>query len=168
LYIITRQQNHLDTALILYNWVNAHLQSPKGVYYDAIKIPSLKIDSAVYTYNTGTMLQANVLLYNITKQIKYLQEAQRISKVAEMVFYKNKKLPGNYWFNAVLLRGYIELYKADKNKDRLQFFIDDANRIWRDQKNEKGIVGTNNRRQRLIDQAAMMEIYGRLAQLSYN
>lgn len=166
LYIITRQKNYLDTALILYNWVNAHLQSPAGIYYDNIKIPSLEIDSAVYTYNTGTMLQANVLFYNITKQIKYLQEAQRISKAAEMVFYKNKKLPGNYWFNAVLLRGYAELYKADRNKDRLQFFIADANRIWQSQKNEKGIVGTNKRRQSLIDQAAMMEIYARLAQLN--
>ena len=119
LYTITSRQKYLDTALILYNWVNSHLQSPEGVYYDNIKIPSLKIDSAVYTYNTGTMLQANVLLYNITKEIKYLQEAQRISKAAEMIFYKNKKLPGNYWFNAVLLRGYVELYKVDKNKEQL-------------------------------------------------
>lgn len=164
LYRITSQQTYLDTALILYKWVNSHLRSPAGVYYDNIKIPSLKIDSAVYTYNTGTMLQASVLLYNITKEKKYLLEAQRISKAAEMIFYKNKKLPGNYWFNAVLLRGYIELYKVDKNKDRLHFFIEDANRIWRDQKNEKGIVGANKKRQSLIDQAAMIEIYARLAQ----
>ncbi len=81
LYIITNQHVYLDTALILYNWVNAHLQSPAGVYYDNIKIPSLKIDSAVYTYNTGTMLQANVLLYNITKETQYLRRHGALPKL---------------------------------------------------------------------------------------
>ena len=166
LYKITNQQNYLDTALVLYNWVNAHLQSPDGLYYDNIKIPSLKIDSAIYTYNTGTMLQSNVLLYEITKDKKYLNEAERIASAAKQHFYKNHKLPDNYWFNAVLLRGEIALYKIDKNKDHIQFFIDYANRIWNNEKNEEGLVGKKNKRKSLIDQAAMIEIYARLAELN--
>ncbi len=167
LYKITNDKKYLDTALVLYNWVNSHLQSPQGVYYDNIKLPSLKVDSAVYTYNTGTMLQSNVLLYTITEDKNYLKEAQRIADAAEKVFYKNNRLPGNYWFNAVLLRGYIELYKVDKSKQRLQFFINDANRTWKQEKDEAGLVGTNSKRKTLIDQAAMMEIYARLAQLNF-
>jgi len=166
LYKITHQQNYLDTAMVLYNWVNAHLQSRDGLFYDNIKIPSLKIDSAVYTYNTGTMLQSNVLLYEITKDKKYLKEAERIAAAAKQHFYKNSKLPGNYWFNAVLLRGEIALYKVDKNRDHIQFFIDDANRIWNEGKDEKGLVGKKDKRKTLIDQAAMIEIYARLAKLS--
>lgn len=165
LFKITKQKNYLDTALILYNWVNAHLQSPQGVYYDNMKIPSLKIDSALYTYNTGTMLQSNVLLYEITNDKKYLNEAERIAQAAKNIFYKNGKLPGNYWFNAVLLRGYIELYKADHNKQQLQFFIDDAERIWEEERDDKNLLGRNNKRKSLIDQAAMMEIYARLSVL---
>ena len=168
LFKITNEKTYLDTALLLYNWVNKHLQSPQKVYYDNIKIPSLKIDSAIYAYNTGTMLQSNVLLYNITKEKKYLQQAQLISETAEKTFYKNKKLPGNYWFNAVLLRGYIELYKVDKKKERLRFFIDDANRIWQEEKDEKGLVGRKDKRKSLIDQSAMLEIYARLANLNSN
>ncbi|MGN6618809.1 MAG: glycoside hydrolase family 76 protein [Ilyomonas sp.] len=164
LYKITNNKDYLDTALVLYKWVNAHLESPDGVYYDNIKIPSLKIDSAIYTYNTGTMLQSNVLLYEITKDKKYLQEAEHIADAAQKKFYKNNKLPGNYWFNAVLLRGYLELYNIDNNKQRLQFFINDANRIWKEEKDDKDLVGTK-RRKSLIDQAAMMEIYARLAEL---
>ena len=166
LYKITNEQGYLDTALVLYKWVNAHSQSPEGLYYDNLKVPSLKIDSAIYTYNTGTMLQSNVLLYDITKDKKYLEEAQRIALAAKNFFYKNNRLPGNYWFNAVLLRGEIALYKIDKNKDHIQFFIDDANRIWADEKNEQGLVGKKDRRKSLIDQAAMIEIYARLAELS--
>ena len=167
LFKITDQQNYLDTALVLYNWVNVHLQSPQGLYYDNIKIPSLKIDSAIYTYNTGTMLQSNVILYQITKNIKYLKEAQRIASAAEKFFYKNDKLPGNYWFNAVLLRGEIALYRLDKNKAHIQYFIDDANRIWNEER-ENGMIGKKGKRKRLIDQAAMIEIYARLAELLSN
>ena len=162
LYKVTNEKKYLDTALILYNWTNKYLLAPEGVYYDAVKIPSMKIDSARYTYNTGTMLQSNVLLYKATKDKKYLLEAQRIAKAAEKFFYKNNRLPGNYWFNAVLLRGYLELYNVDQNKQQLQFFIDDANRIWKDEKDEKDLLGRNKRKS-LIDQAAMMEIYARLA-----
>jgi uncharacterized protein YyaL (SSP411 family) len=167
LYKITHQQNYLDTAIALYNWVNAHLQSPGGLYYDNKKIPSLKIDSAIYTYNTGTMLQSNVILYQITKNIKYLKEAQRIASAAEKFFYKNDKLPGNYWFNAVLLRGEIALYRLDKNKAHIQYFIDDANRIWNEER-ENGMIGKKGKRKRVIDQAAMIEIYARLAELLSN
>jgi uncharacterized protein YyaL (SSP411 family) len=164
LYKVTHQQNYLDTGLLLYNWVNAHLQSPDGLYYDNIKILSLKIDSAIYTYNTGTMLQSNVLLFTITKNKKYLKEAERIASAAERYFYKKNKLPANYWFNAVLLRGEIALYKIDKNRKHIQYFIDDANRIWNEER-ENGMVGKKEKRKKLIDQAAMIETYARLAEL---
>ena len=67
-----------------------------------------------------------------------------------------------------MLRGYIELYKVDKKKERLRFFIDDANRIWQEEKDEKGLVGRNYKRKSLIDQSAMLEIYARLANLNSN
>lgn len=165
LYKITNQQNYLDTALLLYHWVNAHLQAPDGLYYDNIKIPSLKVDSAIYTYNTGTMLQSNVLLFTITKNNKYLREAERVASAAERYFYKNKRLRPNYWFNAVLLRGEIALYKIDKNKNHIDYFIDDANIIWNEER-ENGLIGKKGKRKRLIDQAAMIEIYARLDELS--
>ena len=74
-------------------------------------------------------------------------------------------MPDNYWFNAVLLRGFIELSKADGNINRLQFFYDDAERIWNTQKDENGLVGRRQAK-RLIDQAAMLEIYARLQQVN--
>ncbi len=162
LYNITKQKPYLDTALLLYRWVNQHLQSPEGLYYDNIKIPSLEIGKAIFTYNTGTMLQTNVLLYKITQKQTYLDEAERIAKAAKEQFYKNGKLPDNYWFNAVLLRGFIELYKVNKNKNELQFFIDDAERIWKEERGNNNLLGKKKAKS-LIDQAAMMEIYARLA-----
>ncbi|GLU55930.1 hydrolase [Dyadobacter frigoris] len=164
LYKITKKKEYLTAAIKLYDWTNRNLRSADGIFYDAIKIPSLKIDSAKYTYNTGTMLQSNVLLYRITKEKKYLDEAELIAGSAEKYFYKNKKLPGNYWFNVVLLRGYEELYKVNKNKKQWQFFVDDAERIWKNERDEKGLIGIKEAKT-LIDQSAMMEMYARLDRL---
>ncbi|MCF0054192.1 glycoside hydrolase family 76 protein [Dyadobacter sp. CY356] len=161
LYKITKKKEYLTTAVKLYDWTNKNLRAADGIFYDAIKIPVLKIDSMKYTYNTGTMLQSNVLLYTITKDKKYLDEAELIAKSAESYFYKNKKLPGNYWFNVVLLRGYEEFFKLNKNKKQFQFFVDDAERIWKEERDEKGLVGTKAAKT-LIDQSAMMEMYARL------
>lgn len=165
LYNFTHEKRYLDTALILYNWQNKYLQARSGIYYDNIKIPSLRIDSTAYTYNSGTMLQANVLLYNITREEKYLVEAKRIAKAAKNFFYKNNRLPGLYWFNAVFLRGLIELYKVDQDKATIQFFKDEAERIWNDERDANNLLGKRHKTKSLIDQAAMMEIYARLAAL---
>jgi uncharacterized protein YyaL (SSP411 family) len=164
LYQATKQKAYLDTAIKVYNWTQKNLLGPNGVYFDAIKLPSLKIDSAYYTYNAGTMLQAGVVLYNITKDKKYLNDARSVAVASENHFYKNGKLPGNYWFNAVLVRGYMELYKIDKNKKQLQFIIDDAEHIWKDERDEQNMLGKRKTKS-LIDQAAMLEIYARLQKL---
>jgi hypothetical protein len=165
LYKITKKKDYLNTALNLYTWTNKHLRAPNGIYWDAIKIPSMKIDSAQYTYNTGTMLESNVVLYEITKEKKYLKEAKTIAKAAEERFYKNGKLPDHYWFNVVLLRGYEALYKVDKDNSKFQFIVEDSERIWKDERDDKNLLGVKKDKG-LIDQAAMMEMYARLARLT--
>lgn len=162
LYKITGDKKYMDTALLIYNWTNKHLRSKEGIFYDAIKVSSMKIDSGLYTYNTGTLLQANVLLFNLTKNKKYLAEAKSIAKAGEVQFYKNKKLPAHYWFNAVFLRGYLELYKVEKDKSRLQFIINDAERVWKEERDDENLLGRDHDKTLLL-QAGMMEIYARLA-----
>ncbi|GAB2703348.1 glycoside hydrolase family 76 protein [Mucilaginibacter koreensis] len=166
LYKITKQKAYLDNALALYKWTNRYLQAPSGIYYDNVKVPSLKLAPAFYTYNTGTMLQSNALLYQITKNKTYLAEAQRIAKAGRDHFFRNGRLPGGeYWFNAVMLRGYEELYKIDRNKAWIDFYITDAEQIWDKERSADNLVSARPTK-RLIDQAAMMEIYARLQRLT--
>lgn len=165
LYQATEEKKYLDTALMVYNWTNKTLRGPDGIYFDAIKVSSLKIDSATYTYNTGTMLESNVLLYKITKNEKYLKEAKFIATAAEKRFYKNGKLPDHYWFNAVLLRGYLALYSVEKNASRLALFINDAERVWKTERDERNLLGKETDKN-LLQQAGILEIYARLATLN--
>ncbi len=165
LYNVTHQPKYLQTALDVYQWINKFLQSPEGTYYDNVQTGSLKISKSLFTYNTGSMLQSNVLLYQITKDKKYLSEAQRIAEAGRKEFFKNGRLPnGNYWFNAVMLRGYEALYKIDKNKSWIDFYQQDADAIWNTERDADNMLGPNSSK-RLIDQAAMIEIYARLQEL---
>jgi beta-galactosidase len=162
LYRITREQSYLDTALLIYRWVNSRLQTPEGLYYDNITTSSGHIGKALYTYNTGTMLQANALLYSITKDRHYLDEARRIAAAAKTHFIHDGRLPHNYWFNAVLLRGFEELYHIDHDRSGMDAFRADADAIWNNQREASKGLGLRPAKS-LIDQAAMIEIYARLA-----
>jgi len=161
LYKATSEKKYLDTAILIYDWVNKNLQSPEGLYYDNIMLPSLKIDQRIYTYNTGTMLQSDVLLYQITGKEKYLASARKIAASTLNYFFKDGLFPDNYWFNAVLLRGYVELYKVDKERKYLAAFKTYANKVWNTQRDTKNLVGTRKIKS-LIDQAAYLEIIARL------
>jgi len=165
LYKTNHRQGCLDTALKLYRWTNLHLQAADGVFYDNIKTATGEIGKATFTYNTGTMLQANVLLYQLTGSAAYLAEAKRIALAGKALFFRNGRLPsGNYWFNAVLFRGYEALYYQDKNAGWLDFLQQDADAIWKDERDGRQLLGPKPLK-RLIDQAAMIEIYSRLARL---
>jgi len=111
------------------------------------------------------MLQANVLFYQLTKHKPYLDKAERIAKAGREYFFKNGRLPnGEYWFNAVMLRGYEELYKVDKNPSWIDFYVQDADAIWNTERAADNLLGPKSTK-RLIDRAAMIEIYARLQQL---
>lgn len=165
LYQATRQKSYLDTAILLYNWTERYLQAPEGYYYDMIHLPSLKIDSAAYTYNAGTMLEASVKLYHITQNKKrYLSAAQHIAAGSYTHFFRKGRFPYSYWFNAVLLRGYEALYAVDGNRQYINAMQEDADKIWAEEKDENGMVGRKPTKD-LLGQAGMIEIYARLARI---
>lgn len=165
LYQATGDKAYLNTALHLYNWINKWLRTPEGVYWDAIKPRKHnKIDSAIYSYNTGIMIQANAKLYTITKDTKYLDEAKQLAEGSYRHFFKEGYFRSSYWFNAVLLRGYEELYALDKDPVYLNAMQQYADKVWKDDRDSNDLIG-KKKVKRLLDQAGMMEIYLRLAKL---
>jgi uncharacterized protein YyaL (SSP411 family) len=134
------------------------------VYWDAIKpAENNRIDSAAYTYNTGTMLEANVKLYHITKQASYLKEAQHIAEGSYRRFFRNGRFHSSYWFNAVLLRGYEALYKVDSQPKYIRAMQDYADKVWVQDRHPGNNLLGNRPEKELLGQAGMMEIYARLA-----
>jgi len=163
LYEITHQASYLTFARQIYEWTNEHLLSPSGIYWDHEDLNG-HVNKDMFTYNTGIMMQAMVLLYKVTGEEKYLKEAQKTAEASLKYFAPNGEFPfwddGSFWFNAVLLRGYQNLYEVDHNGKYISAFASWSKEIW-----DKW--GKVLEKQSLLYQAGMLEIYSRLYQINH-
>jgi len=164
LYKATGNKNYLDTALLIYNWVNKFLKAPSGLYYDNIKLPSKEISERIYSYNTGTMLQSAVYLYECTNERKFLLEATAIADSSLNYFFDNDRFTDNYWFEAVLLRAYQHLLKYNKDTKYIDQFKTAVDNVLDKDKNVSGLMG-KRKEQNLVAQAGMLEILARFVLL---
>lgn len=162
----------------LYEWTKKSLQdSTDLLYFDRI-MPDGKINKAKYPYNSGQMMQSAALQYKLTKNPVYLKEARNIAQSCHNYFFsklktKNNKeykvfKDGNIWFNAVMLRGFAELYELDRDKTYINTFMHTLDHAWVESRNTKGLfntdlsINTQNSKKWLLTQAAMVEMYSRL------
>ena len=166
LYKATKEQKYLDTALLLYHWVDAHLRDSDGLYFDNIRLRDQRIGKAKYSYNTGTMLQANVYLYELTGERAWLQRATAIADSATRYFYGAGKFRDGYWFNAVLLRGLEELLKFDSNPAYLQAFRKCLDESLDHDLAPSGLMGAR-KQQLLVNQAGMLEMLARMVRIGH-
>jgi len=179
LYEVTKNKEYLNWAKEIYAWTMLNLQDKSDfLYFDNVSLKG-RIGKQKYAYNSGQMMQAAVLLYNITKDKKYLVDAQQIAAGCYALYFKNIKgadgetismmKKGNIWFTAIMLRGFIELYKVDKNKVYLDAFkqsLDYAAKYGRDMNGffEDDWTGTEKKPSKwLLAQGAMVEMYARLS-----
>ena len=74
LFQATQDSTYLKQGKELYEWTKKNLEDPTDhLYFDNIAL-NKKIGRAKFAYNSGQMMQAAALLYQITKQKNYLEE----------------------------------------------------------------------------------------------
>jgi len=177
LYKATKDPYYLKWATRFYDWMKANLGDPNGVYWNDKKTADGTVNKTYYTYNTGSMLQASVLLYQFTNDKKYLDEAEFIAKGAYQHFSNEKHdlnlnikvdLP---WFLTVLFKGYEELYHVDGNYRYIATINKDLDYAWQNTRDQYGFL-TNNwtndpvqmkKPKWLLDEACIAELYARLS-----
>lgn len=179
LFKATQDSAYLNKGKYLYEWVQTHLQdSTDYLYFDHINLEG-KVNKAKFAYNSGQMMLSATLLYQLTGEKQYLTEAQNIAKACHDYFFidytptngSTFKLikKGDIWFTAVMLRGFVELYKVDKDKTYLNTFNKSLDFAWEHARDEKGLFNTDftgdtcDSKRWLLTQAAMVEMYARLA-----
>ena len=180
LFKATNDSSYFEKGKKLYEWTQRNLQdSADYLYFDNIRLDG-KIEKAKFAYNSGQMMQSAALLYQLTKNPIYLKDAQNIAKECFNYFFTDftpatneeafrmlKK--GDIWFTAVMLRGFIELYQIDKDKTYINAFNKSLSYAWDNARDEKGLFNTDlsgkskDERKWLLTQAAMVEMYARLA-----
>ncbi|MGM0530192.1 MAG: glycoside hydrolase family 76 protein [Bacteroidota bacterium] len=127
LYEATDNQTYLDKGKEIYTWVKNNLQDPEdNLYWDNMKLDGT-VETWKFSYNSGQMLQAGVLLYNATENDQYLNDATLLAEACFNEFFdrnfvsdfSEEEFPiikdGHVWFNAVMVRGFIELEQVEKN-----------------------------------------------------
>lgn len=179
LYNITKDPKYLEQAKETYRWTRDNLRDPSDfVYWDNVNLKG-KIGYAKYTYNSGQMIQAGVLLYQATGDKQYLTEAQQTARGThrhflkpqptvrgEMLFY-----PSSPWFNVILFRGLKALYLVDKDDTYVKAMIDNADYAWRYTRDENGLLNNDwsgNRKDRfksLLENSCMIELYSEISEL---
>jgi rhamnogalacturonyl hydrolase YesR len=149
LYLATNEAAYLQSAKALYAWTKATLQDPADyLYWDNVTLTdpanpnsALEIAKDKYTYNSGQPMQAAILLYKITGEPQYLSDAQNIAKSAYakwFVPFNSYTLgesfrilaPEHVWFQAIMFRGFIELYKVDGNKTYVRAYQKTLANAW--------------------------------------
>jgi hypothetical protein len=170
LYQATGKKAYLDTAVKIVNWTDSKLQTPEKLYWDNISTRTGHVNKGILSYNTGTPLEAYVYLYELTKDRKYLNEANAIADASLKFFYSGQKFRDDHWFNAVLLRAYQHLLKFNKDTKYIIAFKKCLDNTLKEDKNEKGLfVSRNNGKTKvknLVDHGGMLEILARYAWLA--
>ncbi len=181
LFEATSDEQYLVVGKSLYSWTKANLEDASdGLYFDNINLEG-KVDSVKYSYNSGQMLQAASILYRITNDKTFLYDAQNLAKSCYDYFFysagKYADMPfrilkeGNVWFDVVMFRGFVELYKLDGNEVYIDEFRENAEYAWSNARDENGLFETDFAGIKkkdvkwLLTQASMAEMFVRLANL---
>lgn len=182
LYKATGNEAYIKAGKELYAWCHATLHDAEdGLYFDN-KSLSGRINRAKYSYNSGQMIEAGAMLYALTGEKHYLEQAQKTARGSYARWFKPMQDgeqeirmmdSGDVWFDAVMLRGLIALYEQDGNDIYLQAVNQSLDYAWRMGRDEHGLFGKflshrreEDKRSWLLTQAAYVEMSARMAKIN--
>lgn len=126
LYQLTGRADYLAWAHRFYDFCKTTQDPESGIYYNGVhtliadgRRVAGEINKDLYGYNTGSMILADLLLYEITKEKSYYQDAIRSAAAAHKAFLRFDEVSGCFyykdfvWFTAVLAEGYAALAACD-------------------------------------------------------
>lgn len=180
LYQITHRRSYLDFATRLYRWNKSYMQdSTDGIYWNDVSVRTGKVNKTKWTYNVGQVIVNDCLFYRITGKDAWLKDAQRLAKASCRFFTHPGEdgirffPPDNPWFTAILFRGYLDLYALDKDPVYVNDVIQNASYAWEHARKPDGTFLEDwegkvpGRYYWILNQAAVLEIYARIALLKH-
>lgn len=176
IYQGSKETYYLEQGKKFYSWMYNTLRDSTGVIVNDIK-PGGKLNRTFWTYNTGSLIEAAVLLYQFTGEKQYLQQAQQLAADSYKHFSsvphdQNLRLHIDLpWFVTVLFRGYEALYHVDGNYKYLAAIENDLNYAWDNTRDQYGFTSHSwtakaeeiKKPKWLLDEACIAELYARLS-----
>ncbi len=144
---ITGDERYYDKAVTIMDWVVANIYEPKtGRVYDAYELNGNKNHWAS-TYNQGTFIGANNLLYLHTGDGKYLSQARRACDYTIENMYDGKVMDNEansadlVGFKGILARWMYAFAVDCDQQDVMEWMKMNALTAWKN-RNSKGITAT--------------------------
>jgi hypothetical protein len=176
IYQGSKDSYYLNWGKKFYSWMYQNLRDSTGIYCNDKKSNGV-VNRTFYTYNSGYMLEAAVLLYRFTGDKQYLEQAKQLAKDAFIHFSTiphSKDLTMKIdlpWFVTVLFRGYEALYDEDGNYQYIAAIEKDLNYAWQNSRDQYGLTTHSwtpqpdelKKPKWLLDEACIAELYTRLS-----
>jgi hypothetical protein len=166
LYQVTRQASYLHWATKMYDWVRSCLENSDEMYNDHIN-PDGTINTALWSYNQGTMIGAGALLYRITGDRAYLQQAEQTAAASVSYYGTDDRLYGQPdVFNAIMFRNLFYLAQITGTQVYRQMAASYAETAWTKDRQSDGLISDPDPSggEAPVNQTApMAEIYALLA-----
>jgi hypothetical protein len=164
LYARTHQPAQLLWAQRMLAWVSTCMLAPDGLLWDHLDLDGTR-DETHWSYNQGTAIGANVLLYRLTGDQNALERAEALADAS--LGYFDRTPDGNEppFFLAIWFRNLLALESVDgdaRYRNALQAYAD---AVWDQQRDQStGLFHFHGSRSaKLLEQAAMVQIYAALA-----
>ena len=173
LHQLTGRRHYLDWSLRMYRWTNRHLQRHDALFRDHLDLQGT-VEKTIWSYNQGVPVSVNALLFQITGQRRYLDEAVKIADAATAFYAKaegdqvrlDRQPP---FFNSIYFKNLLRLESITGGRRHERALEEYAERMWDTKRDpDTGLFDFGNRaevagRTQMLEQAAMVQILAVLA-----
>jgi hypothetical protein len=164
LYSRTHDPTQLSWARRMLTWVSTCMLAPDGLLWDHLELDGTR-DETHWSYNQGTAIGANVLLYRLTGEQDAVERAEALADASLAYFDRTRAGNEPPFFLAIWFRNLLSLESVDgdaRYRDALQEYADAVWDAKRDQ--TTGVFHFHGSQSaKLLEQAAMVQIYAALA-----
>ncbi len=162
LYALTHRASTLAWAKRMLAWVDRCLLAPNGLTGDHIRADG-SIDQTQWSYNQGSLLGAYLLLYETTGDASALARAESIADAAVAAFAPRWTTGEPPEFAAIFFRRLLALAAVDGRTRYVAAARAYADWAWKTLRSSKTGLFATRGSPRLLDQAALVQLYAALA-----
>jgi predicted alpha-1,6-mannanase (GH76 family) len=162
LYAATKQARYLAWSKRMLRWLDTCLLASDGLYADHIDLRGA-VNGTQWSYNQGSVIGANVLLYTLTGDRHALARAEQIADAALAHFAGRWQKGEPPEFAAIFFRNLLALAAADGRDDYVAAAESYGDKAWATARDAHTGLFTFTGKARLLEQAALVQLYAALA-----
>ena len=162
LYAATHEQRYLTWSRLMLDWLDRCMLSSSGLYWDHIGLDG-SVDQTHWSYNQGSVIGAHVQLYLATGDFASLARAEQIGDAAVDYFADRWDAGEPPEFAAIFFRNLLALARVSGRQDYVDVVERYGRRAWSSARDARTGLFSFRRKTRLLDQAALVQLYAALA-----